>query len=76
VKRSVKVAQYKNSIEKVAGGWKAFAFDSRAAEALNKRFKAYRDVNFVAEGSEGIFTFADKDLPFVRAVLSKLGGLE
>lgn len=70
------MVRYKNSIEKVAGGWKAFAFDSRAAEALNTRFKQYQDANFVAEGSEGIFTFADKDLPFVRAVLTKLGGLE
>lgn len=68
--------QYKNSIEKDSRGWVAFAFNSKAAQVLNARFKKYQEADFEVEGSEGIFRFADEQLPFVRATLLKFGGLE
>ncbi len=68
--------KYKNEIGKYSGQWRAYCYDSHAAEILNKRFRTYGDTDMVATKSEGVFDFPEKDLPFVRAVLLKFGGIE
>ncbi len=55
--------------------WKVFADCSKAAAALNRRFRKYPQAELEASGSEGIFEFEQKDLAFVKAVL-KASGLE
>lgn len=68
--------QYKNEIEKDSRGWIAFAFAPEAAALLNRRLHVYEQAALEQHASEGIFRFQEKDLPFVRAVLIKCGGLE
>jgi hypothetical protein len=68
--------KYKNEIEKDSKGWIAFAFAPEAAALLNRRLKVYDQAALEQHTSEGIFRFEEKDLPFVRAVLVKWGGLE
>lgn len=68
--------EYKNEIVKYNGKWRAFAFNHEAALLLNRRLRAYSVADQDWNQSEGVFDFTDKDLPYVRAVLTKLGGLE
>jgi len=69
--------KFKNEIVRHKSGFRAFAFDSHAAEVLNKRFKTYAgEPCFVAIGAEGVFDFPASELAFVRAVLAKFGGIE
>lgn len=64
---------YLNDITIYNGAFKAWAFNSKACEVLNRRFKTYpNDVELV----EGVFTFDEKELKFVEAVLTRFGGLE
>jgi len=65
-----------NAIVKLSDGrFKAFCLNSKAANILNHRFRTYSNVDFEAEGSEGIFYFTKDEYQFVRTVLSKFGGL-
>jgi len=68
--------KYKNEITKYKGRWRAFAFNPDAALLLNRRLKAYPVADHEWDKSEGVFDFDDKDLPYVRAVLTKVGGIE
>lgn len=62
----------KNEIALLKNGqWKAFVFNADAAKLLNKRLKVYP----TTEIEEGIFKFEASQLPYVRAVLTKYGGL-
>lgn len=67
---------YKNAIEKDSRGWVAFAFSPQAAAVLNRRLKVYDQAALEAHSSEGVFRFEEAHLSFVRAVLTKCGGLE
>jgi hypothetical protein len=71
------MGKYKNEIQKVAGTWTAWAFNSQAASLLNQRLRTYQLEPGQTWGEqEGVFKFAESELPFVRAVLEKWGGLE
>lgn len=54
-----------------AGQFRVWATSSQAAQILNQRFRKYPETDFVAEGSEGVFDFAEADLPFVVSVIDK-----
>lgn len=52
--------------------FRVWATSSQAAQVLNQRFRKYAtDTDFIAEGSEGVFDFTEKDLPFVVSVINK-----
>jgi hypothetical protein len=52
------------------GTYKAFVTDAAACNILNHRLRQYPDMpDFVAEGSEGIFSFTAAEHAFVQAVL-------
>lgn len=69
--------KYKNDIRPHGKGYRAYCFNSTAAQLLNRRLKAYHpETNFEEEGSEGQFDFSKDELPYVKAVLEKFGGLE
>ena len=51
-------------------GYKAFVFDPRLCQRLNKRLRCYPvETDFIAEKSEGVFRFKESDYKFVLAVL-------
>ena len=68
--------KYKNQIAPHNQGYRAWCFDPRAAAVLNKRLRQYQVAPEMWGDSEGVFTFDKSHLPFVRATLAKLGGLE
>lgn len=54
------------------GQYKCWVTNSYACNLINKRIRKYpADTDFVKEGSEGVFEFTHKDLPFVQAVMLK-----
>ncbi len=58
-------------------GYRVFVQEPYACNILNKRLFNYpKTVDFVAENSEGIFSFEQKDLGFVLAVMKKFNLLD
>lgn len=68
---------YPNQIAKVNGKFKIWAYNSAAAQLLNKRLKQYPpEIDFVSEASEGVFVIEDAELAYAKQVCLKFGGLE
>ena len=58
-------------------GFRVFVTNSTACNLLNKRLGGYpKETDFVAENSEGIFTFEEEHLPFVLSVMHKFNLLD
>lgn len=53
--------------------YKAFVYNSILCQRLNRSLKVYpKEVDFVAEGSEGIFKFTQEQYKHVMAILNSI----
>lgn len=64
-----------SNLVKTTEGWKYFCQDSGTCQALNRLlgYPYSKDVDFVTEGSEGIFKFEDSKLKAVSSLLRNYG---